>query len=55
MPATRRFPPSWTIDEMNDPCFIVHDKNAGPRLFLFRGRAGPTGGGTQAGDLGDEF
>jgi hypothetical protein len=22
-----RFPPPWTIDEMNDACFIVKDKN----------------------------
>jgi hypothetical protein len=25
--ATRRFPPPLTIDEMNDVCFIVRDKN----------------------------
>jgi len=25
--ATRRFPPPWTIEEMNDACFIVRDKN----------------------------
>jgi hypothetical protein len=23
----RRFPPPWNIDEMNDACFIVRDKN----------------------------
>jgi hypothetical protein len=23
----RRFPPPWTVDEMNDVCFIVRDKN----------------------------
>jgi hypothetical protein len=23
----RRFPPPWAIDEMNDACFIVRDKN----------------------------
>jgi hypothetical protein len=27
MPSTRRFPPPWTIDEANDACFIVRDKN----------------------------
>jgi hypothetical protein len=27
MPSTRRFPPPWTIEEMNDACFIVRDKN----------------------------
>jgi len=26
MPAARRFPPPWTIDEHNDACFIVRDK-----------------------------
>jgi hypothetical protein len=25
--ATRRLPPPWTIEEMNDACFIVRDKN----------------------------
>jgi hypothetical protein len=30
----RRFPPPWTVDEMNDACFIVRDKN-GQRLFYF--------------------
>jgi hypothetical protein len=25
--TARRFPPPWTIDEMNDACFIVRDKN----------------------------
>jgi len=45
MAEPRRFPPPWTIDEMNDACFIVSDKN-GHALgyFLFRGGAGPTGG-----------
>ena len=27
MPSSRRFPPPWTIDEMNDACFIARDKN----------------------------
>jgi hypothetical protein len=27
MPDARRFPPPWTIDEMNDACFIVRDRN----------------------------
>ena len=27
MPGSRRFPPPWTIDEMNDACFIVRDAN----------------------------
>ncbi len=25
MPAARRFPPPWTLDEANDACFIVRD------------------------------
>jgi len=25
---TRRFPPPWTIEEHNNACFIVRDKNA---------------------------
>jgi len=25
--AQRRFPPPWTIDEANDACFIVRDRN----------------------------
>jgi hypothetical protein len=31
---TRRFPPPWTIKEMNDACFIVRDKN-GQKLGYF--------------------
>jgi hypothetical protein len=25
MPAARRFPPPWTLDEQNNACFIVRD------------------------------
>jgi hypothetical protein len=25
--SKRRFPPPWTVDEMNAACFIVRDKN----------------------------
>ena len=32
--AARRFPPPWTIDEMNNVCFIVRDKN-GQQLGYF--------------------
>ena len=32
--AARRFPPPWTIDEMNNACFIVRDKN-GQQLGYF--------------------
>jgi len=27
MPCARRFPPPWVIQENNDACFIVRDKN----------------------------
>jgi len=40
MPSPRRFPPPWTIEELNDACFIVSDsrwREAG--ICLFRGRA----------------
>ena len=30
----RRFPPPWTIEEMNNACFIVRDKN-GQKLGHF--------------------
>jgi phage portal protein BeeE len=37
----RRFPPPWTIEEHNDACFIVSDKN-GQALayFYFEDEAG---------------
>jgi hypothetical protein len=37
----RRFPPPWTIEEYNDACFIVSDKN-GQELgyFYFEDEAG---------------
>jgi hypothetical protein len=27
---TRRFPPPWSIEELNDACFVV--KDSGPHL-----------------------
>ena len=27
MPSPRRFPPPWTLEENNNACFIVRDKN----------------------------
>ena len=27
MPSMRRFPPPWTVEEQNDACFIVRDKD----------------------------
>jgi hypothetical protein len=31
----RRFPPPWTIDEMNDACFIVRDKNGQGLAYVY--------------------
>jgi hypothetical protein len=28
MPSARRLPPPWTLEEMNDACFIVKDQSA---------------------------
>ena len=36
----RRFPPSWTIDEANDACFIVRD-STGQALGYFYFEAEP--------------
>ena len=37
----RRFPPPWTIEEMNDACFIVRDKNGqGLGYFYFEEESG---------------
>jgi hypothetical protein len=27
MPSSRRFPTQWTIEELNDACFVVRDHN----------------------------
>ena len=34
MPSPRRFPPPWSIEELNDACFIVSDAN-GQKLGYF--------------------
>ena len=31
----RRFPPPWSVDEMNDACFIVRDKNGHALAYLY--------------------
>jgi hypothetical protein len=31
----RRFPPPWTIDEYNDACFIVRDKNGQALAYFY--------------------
>jgi len=28
MPSDRRFPPPWSVEEMNEACFIVKDSGA---------------------------
>jgi len=33
MPAARRFPQPWTVEDHNDACFIVKDKT----ILLVRG------------------
>jgi hypothetical protein len=41
-----RFPPPWTLDEMNDTCFIVRDKNGQGLAYVYfeqeLGRRAPT-------------
>jgi hypothetical protein len=34
MPA-RRFPPPWSVDEMNNACFIVRDKNGHALAYVY--------------------
>jgi hypothetical protein len=34
MPSSRRFPPPWTIEELNDACFVVSVAN-GQKLGYF--------------------
>jgi hypothetical protein len=48
--SSRRFPPPWSVEEMNDACFIVKD-HAGQALAygLFRGGARPALSGKIAG------
>ena len=31
----RRFRPPWTIEEMNDACFIVRDKNGQGLAYIY--------------------
>jgi hypothetical protein len=35
MPAARRFPPPWTMDEHNEVCFIVRDKNGQALAYFY--------------------
>jgi hypothetical protein len=35
MPSARRFPPPWSVDEMNNACFIVRDRNGHPLAYVY--------------------
>jgi hypothetical protein len=35
MPSARRFPPPWTVEEMNSACFIVRDKNGQALAYVY--------------------
>jgi hypothetical protein len=35
MPSARRFPPPWQIDEANDACFIVNDRNGYALAYVY--------------------
>ena len=35
MPSDRRFPPPWSVEEMNDACFIVRDKNGHALAYVY--------------------
>jgi hypothetical protein len=36
----RRFPPPWTVEDRNDACFIVRDKNEALGYFYFEEEPG---------------
>jgi hypothetical protein len=33
--AHRRFPPSWSIEELNDACFVVRDANGQQLAYVY--------------------
>ena len=35
MPSPRRFPPPWSIEELNDACFIVRDSNGQQLAYVY--------------------
>ena len=35
MPSPRRFPPPWTIEELNDACFVVSDANGQKLAYVY--------------------
>jgi hypothetical protein len=35
MPEPRRFPPPWTVEEHDQACFIVRDKNKRALAYVY--------------------
>jgi hypothetical protein len=35
MPSPRRFPPPWTIEELNDACFVVSDHDGQALAYIY--------------------
>ena len=35
MPKPRRFPPPWSIEEVNDACFVVRDANEQQLAYVY--------------------
>jgi endo-1,4-beta-D-glucanase Y len=33
--TTRRFPPPWTFDEVNDACYVVRDHNGFAVAYIY--------------------
>ena len=33
--GSRRFPPPWTVEDRNDACFIVKDKNGQALAYVY--------------------
>ena len=35
MSSPRRFPPPWTIEELNDACFVMSDANGQKLAYVY--------------------
>jgi len=35
MPSPRRFPPPWSIEELNNACFIVRDHDGQRLVYVY--------------------
>jgi hypothetical protein len=35
MPTERRFPPPWSVEELNDACFVVRDHNGQALAYVY--------------------